>query len=317
MMPFVTFLRALAAILITNAHYTGVYPTDLIANGGLLGDVLFFAVSGYCLYNIKLNFSKWYLKRIIRIFPALFIITIIYLLFGCYSLDEHNLLWWFIYPTNYHFVSSIMILYVLYYFVIKNKKICGINGKNILYIILCSLIIQLVIYLFFYDRSYYHIDVVREHMIKFLFFDSMMLGAYFRNIEKPNNKFISWLFMAILLVAYFGSKLFFVKYASYAYLQIINQYILLLLLFMLFKNIYSLNNKFSNMPKFVSNIIKFIADLTLEIYFVQYVLIDKLRNVSFFPINWCVLTISIILCAYILHIVSNRIQSVLLKEKKL
>lgn len=32
MIFYITFLRALAAILITNAHYVGVYPTDLIAN---------------------------------------------------------------------------------------------------------------------------------------------------------------------------------------------------------------------------------------------------------------------------------------------
>lgn len=41
MVMFITFLRALAACLITNAHYTGVYPIDLIANGGLIGDVFF------------------------------------------------------------------------------------------------------------------------------------------------------------------------------------------------------------------------------------------------------------------------------------
>lgn len=41
MILFIEFLRALAACLITNAHYTGIYPTDLIANGGLLGDVIF------------------------------------------------------------------------------------------------------------------------------------------------------------------------------------------------------------------------------------------------------------------------------------
>ena len=44
MVYFITFLRAMAACLITNAHYTGVYPTDLIANGGLIGDIIFFAV---------------------------------------------------------------------------------------------------------------------------------------------------------------------------------------------------------------------------------------------------------------------------------
>lgn len=32
---FIVLMRALAAIVITNAHYTGVYPTDLIANGGV------------------------------------------------------------------------------------------------------------------------------------------------------------------------------------------------------------------------------------------------------------------------------------------
>lgn len=46
---FVTVLRALAACIITNAHYTGVYPTDLIANGGLLGDVMFFCGFGLLL----------------------------------------------------------------------------------------------------------------------------------------------------------------------------------------------------------------------------------------------------------------------------
>ena len=41
MIFFITLLRCVAACLITNAHYTGIYPSDIIANGGLLGDVLF------------------------------------------------------------------------------------------------------------------------------------------------------------------------------------------------------------------------------------------------------------------------------------
>ena len=316
MMPFITFLRALAAMLITNAHYTGVYPTDLIANGGLLGDVLFFAVSGYCLYNIKLSFPKWYLKRIIRIFPALWIMTSIYLLTGNYSLSEHNILWWMIFPTYYHFVASIILLYIPYYFIIKYKKISGEKGERIPLIVLLSLIIQLIVYLFFYNKSYYHIDVVREPMIRFLFFDAMMIGAYFKNIKIAKNSIINWLIMIVLFITYFGSKLFFVKYESYSYLQILNQYALLLLLFMIFKNIYSINDKFNNMPKFISKIIEFIAGITLEIYLVQYVLIDLLRNVSIFPINWILITTSIIVSAYILHFISSKIQKLLLKENK-
>jgi peptidoglycan/LPS O-acetylase OafA/YrhL len=71
MIIYATFLRALAAILITNSHYTGVYPIDLIANGGLLGDVLFFSLSGFVLVNIRVNFVEWYKKRILRIYPSI------------------------------------------------------------------------------------------------------------------------------------------------------------------------------------------------------------------------------------------------------
>ena len=79
MIFFITVLRALAACIITNSHYVGVYPTDLIANGGLFGDVIFFAVSGFCLTNVKNSFPKWYGKRLVRVFPAVFIISIIYI----------------------------------------------------------------------------------------------------------------------------------------------------------------------------------------------------------------------------------------------
>ena len=69
MIYFATVLRALAAMLITNSHYTGVYPTDFIANGGLLGNVIFFAVSDFCRCNPKHRFPLWYGKRIVRIYP--------------------------------------------------------------------------------------------------------------------------------------------------------------------------------------------------------------------------------------------------------
>lgn len=84
MIFFVTVLRALAAMIITNAHYVGVYPTDLIANGGLLGDVIFFAVSGFCLANPKLGFFRWYGKRISRIYPQVWLVTLLYALIGIF-----------------------------------------------------------------------------------------------------------------------------------------------------------------------------------------------------------------------------------------
>lgn len=123
MFQFIVYLRAICAVVITNAHYENIYPVSIIANGGLLGDVLFFAISGYCLYNIKTDFVRWYGKRILRIYPAVWIITAIYLLLGVYHAESAAAVGrLMIYPTYYHFVASIMVLYIIYYVLIVISK---------------------------------------------------------------------------------------------------------------------------------------------------------------------------------------------------
>lgn len=175
---FIVLMRAFAAMVITNAHYTGVYPTDLIANGGLLGDVMFFTVSGFCLANTGGKFSKWYLRRFIRVYVPCWVITLAYMLVGAYVLTGlRDCLTFFLWPTHWHFVASIILLYVPLFFV---SKYVEMNRKNYWGMAGALCVVQLAIYLTVYDRSYYHIDTVREPMIEFLFFQSMLLGLHFR-----------------------------------------------------------------------------------------------------------------------------------------
>lgn len=112
MIEYATFLRAVAAILITNSHYTGVYPLEIFASGGLLGDVLFFALSGFVLANISEDFINWYKKRLIRIYPSIWIITIAYIALGFYTFEDWTIISYLLYPTYYHFIASIVILYI-------------------------------------------------------------------------------------------------------------------------------------------------------------------------------------------------------------
>lgn len=320
MVFFITVLRALAACLITNSHYTGIYPTDLIANGGLLGDIIFFAVSGYCLYNVKGSFFKWYGKRLLRIYPIVILITAIYMLLGQYSLETNSFFWWFIYPTNYHFLSSIVVLYIPYYAVMKIKQ----TRENIPLVMMVVFMVYIVIYVFVYDKSYYHIDTVREPMIWFLFFESMLLGVYFKtNDQKFRNKpnfIIGVIGTIVLFVGYFGSKLLFGKYPSMSNLQILNQIIIFALLFCVFRLFASADAKFEKMPKAIKTAIKFLAKITLEIYVVQGVLILLIRPHLSFPINWLAITASILIAAYALHLLNNiiikGITTLFKKEKK-
>ena len=252
MIFYITVLRAMASILITNAHYNNIYPLEIIANGGLLGDVIFFAVSGFCLYNIRLNFGKWFGKRILRIYPAVWIITIIYLMLGLYNFNDMNIIQYFIYPT------------------------------------------------------YYHIDIVREPMIRFLFMQAMLLGAIFRqkndkyiNINKKTN----WVILFLCIIIYFGSKIIFSKKIIVEY-QLLNQIILFITLYWFFRCFSGINIKLENLPTKIKKIINFLAEITLEIYVVQYPLIPLFDKLPF-PINWILVTTTILVSAYILHIISK------------
>ncbi len=306
MVFYITCLKALAACLITNAHYEGVYPTDLLANGGLIGDILFFAVSGYCLYNVKAAFPGWYAKRLWRVYPPVLVMTALYLVLGAYSLADHSAAWWFIYPTYYHFVASIIVLYIPFYIIVSTSWL----RERLVPLMAAIAVVWLAVYLTLYDKSYYHIDTVREPMIRFLFMESMLLGAWFRQNDARMRGGWHWLWpvgAAGCFVAYFASKLLFSRRAALAPLQILNQLVIFVLLYFLMRTFASLDSKLSGVPAWSRRVISFVADITLEIYVVQYVLIWKIRPLGHFPLNWLALTVAIILCAWLLHLLCGQL----------
>jgi hypothetical protein len=175
--------------------------------------------------------------------------------------------------------------------------------------------VWLLIYIFIYDKSYYHIDTVREPMIRFLFFFAMLLGAYFKeNIEKYRNKksVISWILLPVLFVTYFVSKLIFGRVSSIANLQIVNQFVLFALLIVTFRCFMSIDSWLEKLPKWIKAVITFISGITLEIYLVQIGIIPKLNFLPF-PLNWLFITGVIILLAFILNKISSFVQKPLLK----
>lgn len=315
---FITLLRAFAAIIITNAHYTGIYPSDIIANGGLLGDVIFFSVSGFCLASPRIPFKQWYPKRLWRIYAVVWIATLAYVLLGAWEVNNAvDAVKWFIHPTKYHFIASITLLYIPLYFVAKYVEL---NKKNYALAALGLLAVQLLLYFCLYDKTYYHIDKVREPMIEFLFFQSMLLGLYFRrqcsmglltagNSNWRGRKLILWACLALMFAVYFASKLLFVKRDSISEFQLLNQIILFISLFLLFRCTFTLEDKLKkHSNSWLWKVVVFLSDHTLEIYCVQYVIIDWVRNRGLsFPINWLVLTTTILLAATVLRWVSQKI----------
>ncbi len=311
MLYCVYLLRILGAILITNSHYEAIYPHSIIANGGLLGDVLFFAVSGFCLYPVRKSFLPWYGRRLKRIFPLVWIITLVYLLLGFYEVSSFKgYVKLLLYPTYYHFVASILLLYVFYFFTAKLLQAREKAWDRLFCVVLAVLAVSYsLLYLTVYDRSYYHIDNVREPMIEFLYFAAMLIGLYFRrHQERYVGRRCVWVWpaAALLFAIYFASKLAFSRGKMGSELQFLNQIVLLLLLLCLFRGFIGLEERLSRTPKKLRGAMRYVAGFAFEIYLVQYMLIPRL-NIGPFPVNFLLVSGGILLSALALHLIHDRL----------
>lgn len=307
MFGFIDILKAIAAILITNSHFGHIWPIPAMATGGMLGDVIFFAVSGFCLYSLKQSFPIWYLKRIFRIYPVVWLVTAIALIIGYMSVSNiWDIVKLFVYPTFYHFIGSIMLLYIFYYvFLFLHHRF----GVKLQYIMIVVFAIEIICYLFAFDRSVYKIDVVEDYMAKFLFMESMLAGAFFREKiinSKHNGSVVRGVLALVISVAVYSVSAFlFRRYEVLSQFQIISHIVTfafvvaLLYLFVMLeeKNKIRLDNAFGK-------VIKLLSKTTLEIYLVQYLVYYLLPSIMF-PLNLVVTILLILISAFAVHFVCN------------
>ena len=137
----------------------------------------------------------------------------------------------------------------------------------------------------------------------------MIMGAYVRQKDdkyRKNPKKYNMVIMILLLPTYFVSKVLFSRYVQLAPFQIINQVVILALLYFIFIAVCGLDSKLNKLPDKLKKVIDFLSKHTLEIYLVQFVIIEQLKILGLpFPLNWVVITISIAVASILLHIISQ------------
>ena len=309
---FINFLRVLAAICITNSHFSNVWPISGMASGGMLGDVLFFAISGYCLFRSDYrlsDFGGWYAKRINRIYITVIIITLLTCFSNGFPATVVEGFKIFIYPTQYHFVASIMVLYIVYYIwmlLLKRWKIqIWVSGIAFFFFFI-------VVYILKFDKSWYHIDVVEQNFIRLLFFASMLLGAYFKETENGNvkNKYTdvrkAGIMCIISIIVYFAVRIVIPRFEFYR-IQLLTWLAILFALYWIFRWAQSLETFLIEMPTKVKHILQSFAGITLQIYLVQYPIIERFATLVF-PLNLLIITILIILAAVAVYLVDKGIK---------
>jgi peptidoglycan/LPS O-acetylase OafA/YrhL len=316
-LEFINWLRLIATVLITNSHYATVWPTPALATGGLLGNIIFFAVSGFCLFGTKQGFWSWYKKRFFRIWPVMVAFTLVAALAGIdgYKIgnvdDAIRLL---VFPTNYVFVVWILVLYVPFWFV---NKLTERYAKAPLVALMLTAVLHLAVYLVFVDKGAYVIDDVSSPFILFLYFAAMMLGAVLKGRGNPVKcKAVLHVLGALgALALYFGSKIAIGKWDELLALQIVNQYTIYLALFMVFTLMMRAEKRLENLPSRVKSVAGLVAKLTLQVYIVQFVIISQFEHLAF-PLNFVVITVLILAAAALLMLAERGIRTLSAKSAK-
>ncbi len=311
---FIVFCRVIATILITNTHFNDIYPNENLAVGGLIGDMLFFVISGFCLADLhNESFGHWYYKRIIRILPSVWIFSLIYLCVGDLRINSfYGLFSMFIYPTIYHFVGSIMLLYIPFYFIMKYDKL-----KQNIPLLLCILTFAwLLCYFLFFDKSL-RLDIAQHQITKFPYFFCMLFGAYMREnkekfVDTPPH-LLKWLAVPTSAILYFAGKLVINHFSLDIWQFIIIIFVVCVALAIAIA-MAGAESSFASKDRILKPA-KVIAPLTLDIYVVQVFIIKRVSSLAF-PLNFAVATVLIFVVAWCLNKVSKGIVSLLGKIKK-
>lgn len=304
----IVLLRVLATCLITNTHYNNIYPSERFAVGGLLGDVLFFSISGFCYANgISKSFPEWYVQRWKRIYPAVLIMSIINFATGFWTIESQSpcdyslfdVCAYYILPTRFLFFGAIMILYIPMYFCVNSKR-------GFRWFLLVWAMLYLLFYLIVLDKTKYNMNAVSNPAVLFLYFGSILVGVVQGKKKKrfPSSvlgNVINIVSVLVLAAIYFGLTIG-VRSDSRLYpIQIIVPLSLLLLNYSIIECSIGFENAIRKLPKRFIGVLSMIANLTLEIYVVQLIIINRL-NLFVFPFNWIVVTLSILLSAVLLKL---------------
>ena len=303
------FLKVLAAIFITNSHFIPLYKdiSPSLATFGVHGNALFFFVSGFVLmmgFEMKQDlFVNWYKKRIQRLWPSVFLWSIIAAIIWKDPITWKNLL----IANNYWFLQCIAIYYILFY-IFGNLNISIMGGGKICVqkILFMFSIAASLLYFYFMPKATGSIFHTNLHFV--CHFSIMIMGGMtylykdkikIKSLWKDCLWAIFW-FVLYFIILYIGKGKQDYKY----YVQIVGLLPLHLFIFYAYKTAsYHWCTILFQSSRW-KRILTTIASLTLEIYIVQFhIITDKFNRL--FPLNTVIVFIFICITAYCLRVMTS------------
>lgn len=310
--------RAMAVIFILNSHYEGVYPIE-VAIGGEIGLAFFFVLSGFLSssVNSETKFFPWFRNKILKLYIPLYIWTIVEIvIFGKQFIHSFlDVIKTFVYPTTAWFSSWLLVLYIVYFvfmkfFYARWKRKALISA---LVVSFCGFVSSY----FIFELSATGLQKTYGISAKILWLFCMLLGLYIHeNYENSASRKMKFVLATILVsvFAYGLSKIIlhvgfvlFLKCLPYLFSVITAAVVLVFLL--------DFENAYTNKAKSISEnrIVQLLSSCSLEIYYVQFIFVELLREILF-PVNWVCITLLVFIFGFVLHFITTKCVKMILHK---
>lgn len=311
----IDLMKFFAAILITNSHMAALYPNRFsrLAAGGAIGDSLFFFCSGFCLMlGSNSDFFNWYKRRINRIFPTIFAVALV----GIVFMAKDPTLKHVIVKGGGWFVQAIFLFYAVFWFV---KRFLA---DKLWVAFVMDAIIVLVWFIWFWDKSVF--ILFNGTYIRWpVYFMVMLMGAAasssMRKQDEDGKERSGWFYLGLLvvtLVFYYGYQLVWYRYPILKDFQIILVPALLGMIYAFFK--LCSNKKVIKVyqSKHLNWVMYGISACCLEIYLSgNWSFGIGLKLIHLFPLNIIVTFMIIFIVAYLVKVFSNFLSQTFKTEK--
>ncbi len=311
----IDILKCIAILLILNAHSKELFGRwEMLSTGGVIGNSLFFFCSGFTLSlkKINLDFFNWYKRRIARILPSLFCWALLLGVIGWGGFGENSMIN-LVTGGGLWFISCILVYYILLYWHCRYME----KYTEVLFVL--NIIAAFFVYLYAQNR----IEYVWDSPVKFVnYFTFMLLGIIFdKHIQRIRylqiKKWQSGSLALLCLVLWLGRNFI----TSCQILSMIPLLGLTFFSYLVFNTETHIETEDNKCYKILMVGVRFISNLTLEIYIVQATVLHIpvinifLMDYIVFPFRIIFVILLTIVIAFVLRIITRFWVNTFEKEK--
>ena len=254
----------------------------------------------------------------IRLYIPLTIVNCITILIGFRKADVML----FLFPINYNlwFVPVLTALYILYYFVVSIDNKISKNGvfckwSRLTAIIVCVAAYAVVYYVRYRNEFFVEPEVWFRAIYGFI---AMLLGSIVYDIkdkiEKLRHGYPYIVSSVLFCAAFLGAKFFMNRFDILLKLQFITQVSGVgFAFFAIVSGVYFEKQISRFMKTLLGKATGLISKCSLEIYLVQFSVIYYLKFLVF-PLNFVLICIVTVLCAFAVHFVSDKLSKTITKH---